>query len=60
MVRKGILDVEGQDIARMLLTNNTIRKIELEGNNLGVESAFAFGRALKVNKALKFLDLESN
>ena len=44
----------------MLLTNNCIRKIELEGNNLGVESAFAFGRALKVNKSLKFLDLESN
>ena len=60
MVRKGILDVEGQDLARILHTNNTLRKIELEGNNLGVESAFAFGRALKVNKTLRFLDLESN
>lgn len=44
----------------MLLTNKTLRKLELEGNNLGPESAYTFGRALKVNKTLKFLDLESN
>jgi len=44
----------------MLLTNTTLRKLELEGNNLGIQSAYAFGRALKVNKTLKFLDLESN
>ena len=44
----------------MLITNKTLRKLELEGNNLGVESAYAFGRALKINKTLKYLDLESN
>lgn len=44
----------------MLLSNNTLRKLELEGNNLGIHSAYAFGRALKVNKTLKYLDLESN
>jgi len=33
--RKQIQDNEGQDLAKMLLTNNTLRKLELEGNNLG-------------------------
>jgi hypothetical protein len=58
--RKGILDNEGKEIAKMLLSNHTLRKLELEGNNLGIHSAYAFGRALKVNKTLKYLDLESN
>ena len=44
----------------MLLTNKTLRKLELEGNNLGPESAYTFGRALKVNTTLKYLDIESN
>ena len=48
------------DLAKMLLTNNTLRKLELEGNCLGYLSAYAFGRALRKNKGLKFLDLESN
>ena len=47
-------------MAKMLITNKTLRKLELEGNNLGPECAYAFGRALKINKTLKFLDLESN
>ena len=38
----------------------TLGKIELEGNNLGPLCAFAFGRVLCENKALRFLDLESN
>ena len=60
MQRKGITDNEGQDLAKMLLTNVTLRKLELEGNSLGLQCAYAFGRALKVNKTLKYLDLESN
>ena len=44
----------------MLLTNKKLRKLELEGNNLGPECAYAFGRALRVNTTLKYLDLESN
>jgi hypothetical protein len=36
LARKGIQDAEGKEIARMLLTNNTLRKLELEGNNLSV------------------------
>ena len=44
----------------MLVSNKTIRKLELEGNLLGSKSLAAFGNVLKVNKTLKFLDLESN
>lgn len=60
LARKGIQDAEGKEIAKILLTNTTLRKLELEGNNLGLQSAYAFGRALKVNKTLRYLDLESN
>ena len=44
----------------MLLENKHLRKLELEGNCLNVESAKAFGKALLKNKTLKVLDLESN
>lgn len=44
----------------MLLTNKTLRKLELEGNKLGSKSAKEFGHALMYNTTLKFLDLESN
>jgi len=44
----------------MLMTNNTLRKLELEGNLLGMKSAIAFGKALRINEGLKFLDLDSN
>lgn len=32
----------------------------MEGNNLGVKSAKEFGKALRINKTLLSLDLESN
>jgi len=60
MCRKQISDADGQTFARMLYTNKTLRKLELEGNLLGPKSAIEFGEALKVNTTLKFLDLESN
>lgn len=60
LARKEIQDDEGQDLAKMLNTNTTLRKLELEGNCLGPKCAFEFGRALQNNKTLKFLDLESN
>ena len=44
----------------MLYTNKTLRKLELEGNSLGPKTALEFGKALKKNKTLKFLNLESN
>jgi hypothetical protein len=46
LARKGILDHDGIFLAYMLRTNKTLRKLELEGNNLGPLCAFAFGRVL--------------
>ena len=47
-------------MARALLTNKTLRKLELEGNCLGLQTAKAFALALKKNNTLRYLDLESN
>lgn len=58
--RKNILDIDGQQMAQMLNTNNTMRKLELEGNGLGPKSAAEFGRMLARNKGLRHLNLESN
>ena len=44
----------------MLYTNNTVRKLELEGNLMGPKTATVFGEVLKVNKGLTSLDLSSN
>lgn len=44
----------------MLLSNKTLRKLELEGNCLGLQTARFFALALRKNNTLKFLDLESN
>ena len=60
LARKGVLDHDGINLAYMLRTNKVLRKLELEGNNLGPLCAFAFGRVLQENTSLKFLDLESN
>ena len=50
--RKEIQDKEGQDIARMLLNNKTLRKLEAEGNCLGMQTARIFALALKKNTTL--------
>ena len=47
-------------MARALLTNTTLRKLELEGNNLGMLTARVFALALRKNTTLRYLDLESN
>lgn len=60
LARKNIQDREGQDLARALLTNTTLRKLELEGNNLGMLTARVFALALRKNTTLRYLDLESN
>ncbi len=60
MSRSNIKDEEGVELAKILYNNKTLRKLELEGNNLGPKSAKEFGKALRINKTLLFLDLESN
>ena len=58
--RKGIEDAEGVELARMLVQNTSLRKLELEGNKLGPKSIEAFGKMLLKNTTLRVLDLESN
>ena len=58
--RSNIKDDEGAEVAKILYNNTTLRKLELEGNMLGMKAAKEFGKALRVNKTLLFLDLESN
>jgi len=41
----------------MLYTNNTLRKLELDGNLLGPRNASELGIVLIINKPLKLLDL---
>jgi hypothetical protein len=38
LARKGIEDAEGVELARILITNRVLRKLELEGNKLGPKS----------------------
>jgi len=58
--RSGIKDEDGAEIAKILFNNTSLRKLEMEGNNLGVKSAKEFGKSLRINKTLLSLDLESN
>jgi hypothetical protein len=60
LARKQIQDPEGVEIAKILYDNKVLRKLELEGNLLGPNTAREFGNVLKVNKTLRLLDLESN
>jgi Leucine Rich repeat len=60
LARKGIEDAEGVELAKILIQNRVLRKLELEGNKLGPKSIQAFGRALEVNTTLRVLDIESN
>ena len=60
LARKRIEDPEGVELARILIENKVLRKLELEGNLLGPNTAKEFGKVLKINNTLRLLDLESN
>jgi hypothetical protein len=60
LARAAIKDEDGVDVAKILFTNKVLIKLEMEGNNLGPRSAKEFGKALRINKTLLYLDLESN
>jgi Ran GTPase-activating protein (RanGAP) involved in mRNA processing and transport len=47
--RKIIEDEVGEDLAKMLLYNDFIRKIELESNKLGPHTAKAFADVIRYN-----------
>eukprot|EP00344_Euplotes_crassus_P008834 CAMPEP_0196994748 /NCGR_PEP_ID=MMETSP1380-20130617/1001_1 /TAXON_ID=5936 /ORGANISM="Euplotes crassus, Strain CT5" /LENGTH=379 /DNA_ID=CAMNT_0042410209 /DNA_START=9 /DNA_END=1148 /DNA_ORIENTATION=- len=58
--RKRLTDKEGELLAKMLNKNVNLLKLELPGNLFGPKTAMEFGKALKENKTLRFLDLEDN
>lgn len=60
MCRAMVEDEVGIDIARMLMLNKTVRKVELEGNKLGPKTARELGHLLKITTTLKFIDLDNN
>ena len=47
MGRKNITDHDGVQLALMLVSNKTLRKLELEGNQLGPKTIEVFGEMLK-------------
>ena len=60
MNRKQIEEEVGIDLARMLMINKHVRKIELEGNKLGPKTSREFGNVLRFSTTLKFIDLDNN
>lgn len=60
LARKKIADIDGVSLAKMLKTNNILRKLDLEGNLLGPKSLAEFGETFKTNKALRSLNLADN
>ena len=60
IARKKLNDEDGEEIAKMLLVNKRLEKVDLEGNQLSVRSAKAFALVIKTNTTLRYLDLEGN
>lgn len=60
MIRKNIKENEGAEIARNLMSNLHLEKLELEGNKLGPKAAFEMGELIKQNKVIRFIDMENN
>jgi hypothetical protein len=61
LCRKMINDADSATLAHVLQVNRKLEKLELEGNQMGPESAKVLANALKdQNKTVRFLDLESN
>jgi len=58
--RKGMQDEEGEDFVNRLKRNKKLENLELEGNELGANSAKRVGEWLMENETLKILDLEAN
>ena len=47
MIRKNIKENEGVEIARNLMPNKNLEKLELEGNQMGPKAAFEMGELIK-------------
>lgn len=53
-------DEEGCDLSKSLEYNHFLERLSLEGNMLGPRFLEAFAKTLKINKTLKYIDLEGN
>lgn len=60
MIRKGINDHDGVEIAKCVINNQSLESLILEGNNLGPLTAEAIGNVLFKNTFLRAVDLEGN
>ena len=60
MIRKGISDHDGVEIAKCLNGNQSLESVILEGNLLGSLTAGAVGQLLEKNTTIRVIDLESN
>ena len=60
MNRKKLKDDEGEDLVRSLQYNSSLEKLSLESNQLGPVFLEALADTLRVNKTLKYIDLEGN
>lgn len=58
--RCNINDEVCEYIASMLISNRSIRQLNLAGNNFGAAGLVALSKALQVNDVLKFLGLQGN
>jgi len=60
MSRKNLTDDDGVELAKCLITNFALEKVELEGNNLGPRCLHEISKMLSINKSLRALDFEGN
>jgi hypothetical protein len=58
--RKNISDDDGADMIRSLVFNDTLEKLEMEGNKLGPKTAREIANLLRHNTVLKHINIESN
>lgn len=60
LCRCSLKDDVGVELAKVLMTNGTLRKVELADNEFGPPTASALGEALSGNNTLKSLSLAHN
>lgn len=60
MNRKQMTNDQGSDLVKALKYNRYIEKLCLEGNQLGPKFLESLSETLRVNKVLRYIDLEGN
>lgn len=60
MNRKQMTDEPGTDLVKALQYNHHLEKLSLEGNQLGPRFLESLSETLKINKTLRYINLEGN